>query len=140
MPQIPKETFDKLYDRYNSMVYDMANQLTSSKRHVEQILVSVFRKAHDQNIMEKTFPSPCITLIKIVLATAHAVINQGIGEPNFKLNQLKHTPLLQHLLYDHTSIETYCDERGITKEQAGKHLRAEITSLGELLSKSNVRI
>ncbi len=140
MHQISKETFDRFYDRYSPMVYDMAHQMTTSTRHAEQIIISVFKKAYDQNIIEKTFPSPCMTLIKIVLATAHTVLNNGIGKPNFKLQQLNHTPLLQHLLHDQSSIASYCSECGISKEQAAINLRAEIASLGESLSKNSISV
>lgn len=136
MVTVRKSSFEIFYNKYSPMVYEMALQIAPNQNTAQQILISTFTTANHQNIALQTFPLPSITLIKILVDTAHQQLNKGLGSPNFKIKQFENTPILQHLFCELSTLENYCNNLKITKEQAAINLRAEISTLNNLASPS----
>ncbi len=132
MTLIKKSSFEIFYDTYSSMAYDMALQISPNQDVAEQILLASFQKAKHQNIITRSHPSPCISLIKIIIDTAHKQLNNNQGKTNFKLRQFENSPMLQHLLCEQASIDAHCSNNNITKEEAAIKLRAELLALRNL--------
>lgn len=125
--------FAKMYDTYNQMLYVIAIEISPTQKQAEQILITTFIKAHQQNIEPNKYPSPCMSLIKLLIQTAHEQLNNNTGKTNFKLNKFENFPILHHLLCEQATLENHCTENKITKEQAGKKLREELNSIRNLM-------
>jgi hypothetical protein len=129
MATLDTTKFEKLYDTYSAMLYGMAVEISPSIMQAEKILICTFKKAHQQNIADQKYPLHCLSLIKLLLQTAHQQINNNKGKINFKLNRFKDYPVLHSLLCEQAATENYDEENIGNREGAGKKLRAELLLL-----------
>ncbi len=129
--------FETLYKTYSAMVYSIAVEISPTKRQAKEILISTFQKAYKQNIEEQKYPSTCITLFKLLIQSAHEQLNNDQDKTNIKLEKFKNSPMLHYLLCEQATLENHCNENNITKEKAGKNLRAELLQLRPLQLKNN---
>lgn len=118
---------ESLYDTYIPMLYDIALQISPTKKVAEQIIISTFTKAHKQNIEQQIYPSPCITLLKLLVQTAHQQLNNNTGKTNFIIKQFQNTPMLHHIICEQITFEYYCMQNKMAKEQAMKDFRDELS-------------
>ena len=66
---------ETLYDTYSPMLYDIALQIAPTQKVAEQIIITTFTKAHKQKIEQQIYPSPCITLLKLLIQnSAHVLL------------------------------------------------------------------
>ncbi len=132
--------FEIFYDAYSAMANNVALQISTSPAEAERIFSAAFKKASQLNIVEQRFPSPCIALISILIDTAHQQRNNTIGKMNFRHRQFAATPILHHLLCEKSSIESYCSDHEITRQQASNKLRTEVLLLRKSLTGQRLEI
>ena len=121
--------FDAMYDTYCLMLYDIALQIAPSKKEADQILIATFSRAHEQNIENQIYPSPCILLLKLLIETAQELLANNSEKTNFIIKQFKNTPMLHYLICEQKSFENYCAENHVAKELALKKFRLEFSGL-----------
>ena len=121
--------FETLYDTYSPLLYGIALQIAPTQKEAEQIFITTFTNAHQQNIEEQKYPSLIITLLKIIIHTAHLQLNNNIGKTNFKIKQFKNTPMLHQIICEQMTIENYCIENKIAKAEAIKNIKEEFSEI-----------
>ena len=122
--------FSQLYDKYSTMLYSIAVEISPTEKQAEEILIITFKKAHKLNLVAQTYPSLCITLIKIIIQTAHEHL--GDFKNNFRLKQFENTPLLHKLLCEQINLDNHCQENNLTRAELGKKIREEFNLLRSL--------
>jgi hypothetical protein len=126
---LAKSKFEMLLDKYGPMVHQIALQISPTAEQAEEILIKSFADAYKQNIAEQSFPSPFISLIKILINRAQRQFGNSLCDEPFKLPQFEKLPVLQKILCEQTSLEIYCVNNKITREELGKQLRTELLLL-----------
>ena len=121
--------FENIYDKYSKMLYSIAEEISPSQKAAEEIQITTFKKVHKQNLIQQIYPSICVTLIKLLIQTAHEQIYHNELKHNFKLKQFENTPLLHKLLCEQINIESNCTENNLSRTEAGKILREEFNLL-----------
>lgn len=111
------------------MLYGIALEIAVTEIKAEEILIKTFRKVRIQTTQLEIPDFQCMALIKLLIQTAREELQPGEIKPNFKLRQFEKTPFIHQLLCGHTSMEEYCRENNITREDALKHIRSELNSL-----------
>lgn len=96
MSEDEKSVFVVFYDKYSSILYQIAMQISPNETAAEQIFVSTFRKAYVQNIFKLS--SPCIILVKTLISTAHHQFEGEQNKSKIKLKQFKDSPILHNIL------------------------------------------
>lgn len=119
--------FNELYDKYCGMLYSIALDISQNETEAKHILMGTFQKAMLQKLTVHASPSCLITLIKLIIQTAH----EYNGEPknNFKIKQFENTPLLHQFLCEQIEAGNYCFDNNLPWPGFGKLIREEINSL-----------
>lgn len=110
-------SFENIYDTYCPMLYSIALQVSPNRVTAEKILINTFKKIYYQTESKKIKPF-CIDLIKMIIKTAQEELYPGKTTYTFKIKQFENTPLLHKLLIQQVNLETYCNENGITRNNA----------------------
>lgn len=118
-----KTEFEILYDTYNEMLYGIAQEIAPSIKEAEQILIITFKMANQQNIVDQKYPSHCISLIKLLIKTAHEQINKT-GKTKLEIKKFKQYPILHNLLCQQVTANDL-NTNISTKKRIGEKLRAE---------------
>lgn len=126
-----KSEFLTFYERYSKMVFGAAMEITANQKLAEEILLETFKKAHHQNLDGQTKDSSCLSLIKLLIKTAHEILPDG-GKPNIRLKMFESSPTLHQLLCEQVSLENHCEEKNISRVEARKNIRAEVNMLRKL--------
>ncbi len=129
------KSLENIYDTYSKMLFGIAMQIAATEQDAEEILIITFKKIYKQNIIQQIYPSICITLIKLLIQTAHEQLNPEELEHNFKLKQFENTPLLHNLLCKQVSFEGHCNATNLSLAMGRKKLREEFN----LLRKINIK-
>jgi hypothetical protein len=103
MSEEEKSVFVVFYDKYSSMLYQIAMQISPNETVAEQIFVSTFRKAYVQNIFKLS--SPCIILIRTLISAAHHLLEGEQNKSKIKLKQFKDKPILHNILCQKASFK-----------------------------------
>lgn len=121
----------KLYQDYGARLYVVALEIAPDQSAAEKILVDTFVKIHEQQLVQlDEHPPPIfISLIKLLLQTAHEHVYTDQLSYNFNLKRFEHTPLLQKLIGEQISLENYCNENQISRAEAAKEIRKEMMSI-----------
>lgn len=138
MAETNTTNFEILYDTYCPMLYDIALQITSTQKEAEQIVITTFFKAHQQNIEEQKSPLICIKLIKLIIETAHQQLNNNRGKTNFNIKQFQNTPMLHQIICEQMTFENYCIQNKIAKEQAMKNFKKEFSEILKVKTQSTI--
>ena len=122
---------EKLYHSYGSQLYSIAMEIAPNQAAAEKILIGTFVKIHQQQSTQLNGHSPPIylTLIKLILQTAHEQLGTSQLKYNFKLKHFANTPLLNKLICEQISLENYCTENQLTRADAAKKIREELMSI-----------
>lgn len=121
-----------LYHNYSSILYGIALEISPTQKEAEEILISTFQKVYKKKLTQQNHASICATLIKLTIQTAHELLNPGQVKTNFKIRQLENTPLLQKLLCEQISLNQYCEESKLAREEVTQKLREEVALLRKL--------
>lgn len=126
----------KLYQDYGARLYVVALEIAPDQSAAENILIETFVKIHQQQLVQlNEHPPPIyITLIKLLLQTAHEHLYTDQLKYNFKLKQFEHTPLLHKLICEQISLENYCKENHLSRAEAAKEIRKELMSIRKVKS------
>lgn len=120
--------FEKIYEKYSPMLFGVALEICPSKKHAEELLMITFKKIHLEDISREKHPAYCITLIRLIIKTAH-----GIYPEKFKtcpsLKQFESTPLLNQLICDQKSLEDYCKEKPLSQQEGLQIIRDEFSKI-----------
>lgn len=92
------------YDQYGAVLYGIALKIAPTKKQAEEVLISTFRKAYEQNIAGQKYPLLHIALIKLLVQTAYEQLQPKRA---FPLKAFEHLPLLYKLLCMHITLEHY---------------------------------
>ncbi|HPH20351.1 MAG TPA: hypothetical protein PLE32_16290, partial [Haliscomenobacter sp.] len=108
---------EKLYHSYGAKLYSIAMEIAPNQAAAEKILIGTFVKIHRQQstLLNGHSPPVYITLIKLVLQTAHEQLYSNQLKYNFTLKQFANTPLLNKLICEQISLENYCTENQLTR-------------------------
>jgi hypothetical protein len=98
-----KSAFEVFYDKYSSMLYEIALQISPNQTTAEQIYISTFRKAYVQNIFKHS--SPCLILLKVLINSAHHQLEGDQIKSNIKLKQFENLPIIQNILCQKSSFK-----------------------------------
>lgn len=125
------DSVGKLYQDYGSRLYMLALEIAPNQSAAEKILIDTFVKIHERQFIQvNEHPPPIyITLLKLLLQTAHQHSYTNQLKYNFKLKQFEHTPLLHKLIGEQMNLEHYCEENNISLAEAAKEIRKELMSL-----------
>ena len=110
------------------MLYGIAVEISPSQKAAKEILITTFKKIHEQNLIQ-IYPSLCVTLIKLLIKTAHQQLKPKELKHNFKLKQFENTSLLHKFLCEKIDLEDHCTENKLTRSEVGKILREEFNLL-----------
>lgn len=121
--------FEILYNTYSAILYRMSLDICPSVKQAEEILIITFQKAHQQHIEKQESSSICLSLIKLLIKTAHEQLNNNQGNTNFKLKNFENYPMMHHILCEQATAEHYCAENNISRQDLGKKLRNEFLLL-----------
>lgn len=127
--QISVKTFEDIYDKYSPMLYGIALEISTSESEGEEILISTFQKVHSQNLIQSTNYSICGTLIKLLIQSAHEILNNNQGKINFKIKIFENTPLLHKLLCEQINFNDHCRDNSLSHAEAINQIRREFISL-----------
>ncbi|AEE53467.1 hypothetical protein [Haliscomenobacter hydrossis] len=122
---------EKLYHSYGTKLYSIALEIAPNQAAAEKILIGTFVKIHRQQstLLNTHSPPIYITLIKLILQTAHEQLYTSQLKYNFTLKQFANTPLLNKLICEQISLENYCTENQLTRADAAKKIREELMSI-----------
>lgn len=120
-------SFEQIYDTYSSMLYGVALEISPDKNKAEDILFRTFIKINEQKSEIQQRSSMCLALMKLLIETANE--DPEIKKNNYSLKQFENSPLLTTLLIKCTTLENVCKQNNITRMQAARKLREEITLL-----------
>jgi hypothetical protein len=101
--------FEKIYDKYAGIIYGIALEICSDKNDAEQIFISIFKKIYDDNLTIKNSPNYYITLIKLIMDTAKAELNNSNNLELISLKQFENTPVLHNLICNDITLDAYCE-------------------------------
>lgn len=124
--------FENIYDKYSTIVYGIAVEISQTKKEAEEIVMNTFIKFHEQNLSEQVHPSPCITLIRLMMQTASELINPEKLKTILRLKQFEKTPLLHNLLYQQVDLDSHCQDNNVSRADVGKVIREEVNFLRNL--------
>ena len=130
-----KTSFENIYDAYCPMLYSIALQVSPTRKIAEKILINTFRKIYHQTDFQKKKPF-CIDLIKMIIQTAQEELHPGETTYTFKIKQFQNTPLLYKLLIEQVNLENYCNENGITRNNALLIIRNEFMMIRNTSAKN----
>ena len=120
--------FKKIYEKYSPMLFGDALEICPSKKHAEELLLITFKKIHRDDINRENHPAYCITLLRLIIKTAH-----GIYLDKFKtclsLKQFEKTPLLNQLICDQKKFKDYCKEKSLTQQEGLQIVRDEFNKV-----------
>ncbi len=118
-----------VYDAYCPMLYSIALQLGASNIEAERILLLSFEKINRQQSEWMGKEPFCIGLMKLIVQTAQEALYPAVAEVHFNNGQFDNTSLLHKLLAEQLSLETYCSENNIDRNQALLSLRKELMEI-----------
>lgn len=131
MPYKTINTFAEVYDNFSPMLYGIALQISPSQQVAEQILIKTFVKLSGESILQQEHASLCLSLIKLLIQTAHEKLNNNSGKTNFKLKIFEDLPILHYFICEQFTLEDYCIENKTTKLNAMKLFREELQILSK---------
>lgn len=108
--------FENIYEKYSPMLYGIALQIDPEQKSAEQILIKTFKKIHEQEITQEKYPTYCLTLIHLILKTAHEIFPLKF-ENNIKLKQFESTPLLHKLICKQINLQDFCTEKKLKQHE-----------------------
>jgi hypothetical protein len=108
---------EKIYDKYGPVVYGIAIQIAPTRATAEQVLISTFQRAHEQNIPKQDYPLLVIELIKLTLKTARQLLKPDELKNNFRIKQFENTPLFNQFLCEDMSVESCCMKNNLTRKE-----------------------
>lgn len=118
------------------MLYSIALQVSPSRIIAEKILLNTFKKVYQQYIVLQEKKPFCIDLIKVIIQTAQEELYPGETKYTFKIKQFENTPLLHKLLIEQVNLENYCNENGITRNNALLIIRNEFMMIRNTSAKN----
>jgi len=118
-------SFETCYDTYGAMLYGIAIEISPSVKEAQEILISTFKKAYNQKLIELQHPSLCITFIKLLLQTAQELFYPAKLKNNFSIKQFENMPVLHELICGQISAENYSAENKITRMQLAGKIKEE---------------
>jgi hypothetical protein len=127
-----KTVFENIYDRYCPLLYNIALQLCPNEQQAEKILILTFQKIKRQHLFYHENKPYFVDLIKLLVQTAQEELYPGGAASNFKIKQFEKTPLLHKILVEQFSVENYCTENNISRQQALLHVRKEFMLIREI--------
>ncbi len=127
-------TIEKLYDTYSSLLYHIALQISPTPKEAEEVLIGTFQKAY-KNKLTDTHPSLYAKLINLTIQTAQEQLGSEQVKNKFKLGQFEKAPVVHKLLFEQMSLQNYCEEYKLTRDEAAKKIRKEIIDLNTNLDK-----
>ncbi len=111
------------------MLYGIAVDIAPTEVEAEEILIETFKNFHQKNLIAQNYPSHCITLIKLIIQTAHEQLNPKQSTINFKLKQFENAPMLHKILCEQVDIDNHCVENSMTRADIGKLIKEELNLL-----------
>jgi len=120
--------FEKIYEKYSPMLFGLALEICPSKKHAEELLLITFKKIHQDDINRENHPAYCITLIRLIIKTAHGIYPEKF-QTCLSLKQFETTPLLNQLICDQKSLEDYCKEKPLSQQEALQIMRDEFSKI-----------
>lgn len=109
--------FINVYDTYCPMLFDMALQICRSYKKAEDLLSYTFVKFHEQQVNERQYPAFCITLMQLVIKSGRELYPQRFKK-EFRLKQFAQTPFINQIICEQISLQDYCNENFLTRQQA----------------------
>ena len=134
------KSIEKLYDTYSVMLYGIALEISPSQRVADRILIETFKRAYKKNVINQEKSSICVTLIKLIIETAHHILMPEELKHNFKLKQFENSQLLHQLLCEQLSVDAICRNNKLTPLEAAQKIREEINAIRSLLSEKNTSL
>lgn len=131
-------TIESLYDTYGVMLYNIAVEISHSPIEAEAILIKTFNKAHKHIIINQVGSSLCVTLIKLVIQSAHEVLMPEELKHNFKLKRFENSPLIHQLLCEQISVDDICVKHKLTPLEFSQKVREEFNAIRGLLKEKNI--
>jgi hypothetical protein len=115
--------FENMYDKYSPMVYGIVLEISPTKEQAGQILVRLFQKVYEQNILQEKKHCLCATLIKLTIQTAQEQLKQKKNN-NFLL--FKDSKFLNMIICEERPVTTICEEYKMTFNQVTQKIREEL--------------
>ena len=112
-----------IYDKYCPMLYGIALELCESKLHAEDLIIKTFKTIYEKDINLETYPSYCITLIKLIIQSAEELY--PTHKMLFRFKQFEQTPFINQLICEQISWADCCKEKYLTPQEAIQVIRAE---------------
>ena len=115
---------NNIYDKHCPILYSIAMQICHSKKKAAQVLINVFKKIYTHDISQHPDSIYSITLMRLIIKTAQELYSIKL-KSNFRLKQFEHTPLLNQLICNQTSIQDYCKQKYLTHQEVLHIIRKE---------------
>jgi hypothetical protein len=120
--------FESIYDKYCPMLYGITSKICHSKKKAEELLMSTFRKIHQEDISHEKYPAYCITIMRLYIKTSAGLYPEKF-KSSFRLNQFENTSLINHLICNQISLEDYCKEKNLTQQEGLQIIRKEFSTI-----------
>ncbi|HOZ51223.1 MAG TPA: hypothetical protein PLU17_05165 [Chitinophagaceae bacterium] len=127
--------FESIYNKYIDMLYGITLEIAPSLEEADMILIKTFEKIKEQNVANLENSFICITLIKLLIQSAHQVLHPQERRHQFKLKHFKNTPLLHLLICEQISIDEICLKNKLTHSDFNTKLREEFNAIRSLHDK-----
>ena len=121
---------EKIYDSYSPILFGIALDMASTREIAEDILANTFQRISKYQLTQQNnSTSFCITLIKLLILTAHNSFIPSQLKNNFKLKPFQKTPILHTLLCEQMTLENYCQLNKIAFPHVAKQIRSEFATI-----------
>ena len=120
------QSLECIYDKYGSVMYGVAMQISSNKIEAERILIHAFKKIKRQKLSDQAPPLPILKFVKLTIEAAFELYPKYKGNL-LQLKLFDRSPILRKLLCDDVNIKTLSEHDEMTPAQCMKNLKMELS-------------
>jgi hypothetical protein len=122
-------SFERMYDRFSPILYNIALEITDNSTFAEEILITTFLKARFHKTLKLNDADIFFQLITLLVSTTREVLLKNNCPGNFRMKRFCHTPMLSKLLFEQTDVQELCVEMKMDRGAVGKLIRAEMKKI-----------
>ena len=122
------QSIEYIYDKYSPVLYGIALQITSCEKEAEQILIASFQKIQKGRLFNLHNPCTCVKLMKLTIETTCEQFPK-YKRSDLAFKQLHQSPIVNRLLSENSPMKSLSRENHLTRSQAMKNFRADLSVL-----------
>ncbi|MEO7174583.1 MAG: hypothetical protein ABIV51_02095 [Saprospiraceae bacterium] len=123
------ERFEVFYEEHKYMVFGIISEISTSQSQKEYLFTSTFVTAFELNLPDQEYPSPYISLIRLIAKSAGDNLEEAGGAVTMAYPAFEDSPFLKKLEMFEMENVSILDLRAFTRSQANKDLRDDFVLL-----------